>query len=101
MNSLLWLHRYQVIPKNITREHVVKAIREIDTKGVPSNRNSKRFLLIYDGKEYPSKNVISLANKYANDTSRRLISWISSYCVYKDICAFFEFKVLNCDIERK
>jgi len=44
----------------------VKAIREIDAKGVPSNRNSKKFVLIYDGKEYPPKYVISLANNYAN-----------------------------------
>lgn len=55
-----------VIPHNITREHVLKALREIDKKGVPERRISRRWFLIYEGKRYPLKYVISLANKYAN-----------------------------------
>ena len=54
------------IPQNITKDHVLKAIKEIDEKGVPPGRGSKTYFLIHDGKKYPPKYVISLANKYAN-----------------------------------
>lgn len=56
-----------MIRGNITREHILKAIKEIDNRGVPEGRSSRKFLLEYEGKEYPPKYVISLANKYAND----------------------------------
>ena len=56
-----------MIPENITREHIIKAIEEIDNSEVPSERNSEIYDLEYDNKKYPPKYVISLANKYAND----------------------------------
>ena len=55
-----------MIPKNIRKEHILKAIKEIDRSGTPSARKSRKFYLIYKGKPYPVKYVISLANKYAN-----------------------------------
>lgn len=55
-----------MIPKNINQAHVIKAIREIDKNGIPKGRKSKKFQLSYNGKYYPPKYVISLANKYAN-----------------------------------
>lgn len=55
-----------MIPKNIEREHVIKAIEEIKRNGIPTGRNSKKFLLKFNGQYYPPKYVISLANKYAN-----------------------------------
>ena len=55
-----------MIPKNIKREHVIKAIEEIKRNGIPKGRNSKKFLLEFNGEYYPPKYVISLANKYAN-----------------------------------
>jgi len=55
-----------VIPKNITREHVIKAIEEIERNGVPRGREPKKFVLLYKGRTFPPKYVISLANKYAN-----------------------------------
>ena len=54
------------IPHNITREHVLKALREINEKGVPEGKASRTWFLLYEGKRYPPKYVISLANKYAN-----------------------------------
>jgi hypothetical protein len=56
-----------MIPDNIAREHILRAIKEIESQGVPEGRGSKKFVLEFDGKEYPPKYVISLANKYAND----------------------------------
>jgi len=55
-----------MIPRNITREHVLKALREIDINGVPKGRDSRKFVLLCEGKAFPPKYVVSLANKYAN-----------------------------------
>jgi len=55
-----------MIPKNIRKEHIIKAIEEIKKSGVPKGRRSRKFLLEFEGEFYPPKYVISLANKYAN-----------------------------------
>lgn len=55
-----------MIPKNIKKEHILKAIEEIEHGGVPRSKVSKKFSLVYNGKHYPPKYVLSLANKYVN-----------------------------------
>ena len=55
-----------MIPKNLTREHILKAIKTIERNGTPKGRESTKFNLLYNGKYYPPKYVISLANKSAN-----------------------------------
>ncbi|MCD6535735.1 MAG: hypothetical protein J7K49_01715 [Thaumarchaeota archaeon] len=55
-----------MIPKNIRKEHIIKAIGEIRKSGIPKGRRSRKFVLKFEGKSYPPKYVISLANKYAN-----------------------------------
>lgn len=55
-----------MIPKNITKQHILKAIEDIDRNGVPSGRDSTKFLLSLNGKSYPPKYVVSLANRFAN-----------------------------------
>ncbi len=57
-----------MIPKNIKREHILKAIEDIEKRkyNIPKNRKSTKFYLRVNGKTYPPKYVISLANKYAN-----------------------------------
>lgn len=54
-----------MIPKEIIEEHIRLAIDEIDRKGVPTKRESTKYNLIYKGKEYPPKYVISRACFYA------------------------------------
>ncbi|CAB50473.1 hypothetical protein [Pyrococcus abyssi] len=54
------------IPKNISREDVLKALEEIDRKGIPKKFKAISYFLVYNGRRYPTKYVISLANKYAN-----------------------------------
>jgi len=54
-----------MIPKNIKREHILKAIEEVKRTGIPEGRGSKKFYLECDGKHYPPKYILSLAN-YAN-----------------------------------
>jgi len=55
-----------LIPKNITKEHVLKAIEEVKRIGIPKGRGSKKFFVEFDGNCYPPKFIISLANKYVN-----------------------------------
>lgn len=55
-----------MIPDNISKEAILKAFMEIDINGIPKARESIKFLLNYEGRFYPPKYVISLANKYVN-----------------------------------
>ncbi len=55
-----------MISSNITRDHILKAIREINLRGVPPRRKSRDFLLVVNGNTYPPKYTVSLANKFAN-----------------------------------
>jgi len=54
------------IPINITEEHILRAAIDIDIDGIPAERESKKFDVKIDGRRYPPKYLISLANKYAN-----------------------------------
>ena len=54
------------IPKNIKKEHILKAIEKIDNEKVPDNGSSKFYDLIYNGKSYPPKLVLSYANIFIN-----------------------------------
>ena len=55
-----------MIPRNITRGHVIKALEEIDASAIPLCRESAKFALVLNGKHYPPKYVLSLANRFAN-----------------------------------
>ncbi len=55
-----------MIPNNITKEHIEKAIKEIDRKGIQKGAHSSTYDIVYNEKRYPPKLVVSLANKYAN-----------------------------------
>ena len=57
-----------MIPKNIKKEHLEKAIAEIDKDGIRKGRHSSTYDLIHNGKSYPPKLVLSIANRYANGT---------------------------------
>jgi 5-methylcytosine-specific restriction protein B len=54
------------IPKNITKEHLLKAISKIDNDGIPKDGDSQYFDVIYNGKKYPPKLIVSYANIFAN-----------------------------------
>jgi hypothetical protein len=55
-----------MIPSNITRDHLLAAIENIDKHGYDRKRDSTSYSVRYSEKLYPPKVVISLANKYAN-----------------------------------
>ena len=52
-----------MIPKNIDRQAILDAIEYIDDNGVPKSRLSRTYDVKYNGRYYPPKYVISLANK--------------------------------------
>ncbi|WP_445712101.1 hypothetical protein [Flavobacterium sp.] len=55
------------IPKNITKEHILKAIERIDKEiNFNPNRKERVWALRYNNKLYPCKLVISYANFYPN-----------------------------------
>lgn len=54
------------IPKNITKEHLLKAISKINEEGIPKGSDSQYYDVIFEGKRYPPKLIVSLANVYAN-----------------------------------
>lgn len=55
-----------MIPKNIKRDHVLKALEKIASDGIPPQRSSRDYWLVYKGHSYPPKYVISIANIFAN-----------------------------------
>ena len=56
-----------MIPDEIKVEHIKKALEEIDKDAIPPRRESDQYDLEYNGKFYPPKYVISIANKYRDD----------------------------------
>lgn len=55
------------IPKNITNEHIDRAINEINIDDIPKGRLSNTYFLISGEKRFPPKYVLGEANKYANN----------------------------------
>jgi len=51
-----------MIPKQIKREHIIKAIELIDAKGYDKKNASTKYDLLHNRKKYPPKVIISLAN---------------------------------------
>ena len=65
-----------MIPKEITREHVLQAMEEINHSEIPAGRDFVKHYLLFENKKYPPKYVISLASKYA--TGRELSPGVCS-----------------------
>ena len=51
-----------MIPVKLKSHHFESAIQEIDKNGVPKSRESYIYDLLFNGKKYPPKYVISIAN---------------------------------------
>src|SRR5262249_44574700 len=54
-----------MIPESIIRDHILAALREIDASSVPWHRTSAKYDLVFEGKRYPPKYVLSIAAKFA------------------------------------
>lgn len=57
-----------MIPDSIKREHVEAALAEIAASVIPASRHSVDYDLVFDGKPYPPKYVVSVAAKHATGT---------------------------------
>lgn len=55
-----------MIPNNIDRQAVLEAIKYIDKHGIPKNRVSRNYNVKCNGRLYPPKYLISIANKLVN-----------------------------------
>ena len=55
-----------MIPDNLTQAHILKAIEKISKDGFPANRKCPKYNLSHDGKMYPHKFVLCVANTFAN-----------------------------------
>jgi hypothetical protein len=53
-------------PDNITKLDLLKAIEKIDKGGIPAEADSQYYDLVFNGKRYPPKVVVSCANIFAN-----------------------------------
>ncbi|WP_321533042.1 hypothetical protein [uncultured Desulfuromonas sp.] len=54
-----------MIPDGIEKQHLARAVAEIQSDGVPPARKSVHYDYVHAGKRYPPKYVISLAAKFA------------------------------------
>ncbi len=54
------------LPKNITKENLLKAINKIDLEGIPKQADSLYYDVFYNGKVYPPKLIVAFANLFAN-----------------------------------
>ncbi|MDX1753777.1 MAG: hypothetical protein R3259_11355 [Salinimicrobium sediminis] len=54
------------IPRNITHEHLEKAVEKIDNEGIPANGDSQYYDAKFNEKLYPPKLLVSYANYFAN-----------------------------------
>ena len=54
------------IPENITKENLLQAIEKIDIEGIPNDSDSKYYDVLYNGKTYPPKLIVSYSNLFAN-----------------------------------
>ncbi|MBW8362188.1 MAG: DUF3578 domain-containing protein [Kaistella sp.] len=60
------MNNERMIPENITREDLLKAISKIDKEGIPKDGDSKYYDVVYNGQKYPPKLIVSYANIFAN-----------------------------------
>ncbi|HMQ78419.1 MAG TPA: DUF3578 domain-containing protein [Ignavibacteria bacterium] len=57
-----------ILPTNITKDHLLRAIEKIDAEGIPPDGQSRYYDVIFMGKRYPPKLIISYSNFFANGT---------------------------------
>jgi hypothetical protein len=76
-----------MIPDNISKESVFDAIGDINKNGIPENRHSDKYFLLYDNFLYPPKYVLSIANKFVNGKELDSIGF-STRCIPIGTSAF-------------
>ena len=54
-----------MIPEIITQAHILSALKEIDPNNIPASCRSTGYDLLYEGRRYPPKYVVSIAHFFA------------------------------------
>ncbi len=67
-----------MIPKNITREDIIKALHKIKENGVPPARQSRDYYVVFENDLFPPKYVISVANEFANGKELNISKFITA-----------------------
>ena len=66
------------IPQNITDENIIQALKYIDQHGIPEKNKSTQYELISEeGKKYPPKYVIAIADHLTNNTEISTENFVS------------------------
>jgi hypothetical protein len=65
------------VPQNISKDHIMQAIGDIDKNSYDSKFESRDYVLCFQGKFYPPKYVVRLANKFANGRELESSGFIS------------------------
>jgi hypothetical protein len=52
-----------MIPKTITKVHIIEAARSIDSNPAPEQRKAKKFEVTVNGRNYPPKYLLSIASQ--------------------------------------
>lgn len=66
------------IPQNITKANIIQALNYIDTHETPErNKSTKYELITEDGKKYPPKYVIAIADHLINNTDISTDNFVS------------------------
>jgi energy-coupling factor transporter ATP-binding protein EcfA2 len=58
---LLEIYKAMPLFSDITRDHLLKAISQIDSDGIPSGGESRYYDVLHEGKTYPPKLIVSYA----------------------------------------
>jgi len=64
-----------MIPKNITREDIIKALHKIKEN---EKRQSRDYYVVFENDLFPPKYVISVANKFANGKELNISKFITA-----------------------
>lgn len=51
--------------QNIKKEHILQAINELDENGIPAGRDSLKYDVFFNGKQYPPPLLLSIAHRFA------------------------------------
>ena len=87
------LHNFMAIPSNITKEHIKKAIQEINLEAIPTQRLVQYYSLVENGKILPPKYVVSFANRIANGFELKSNEFTAQHA--KDFLTKLGFTVLD------
>lgn len=84
-----------MIPKNITKDHILSAIKRIDSEIIDAKRKERKWAVEYNHKIYPCKLIISYANVFANNGELDPSPNVFTTYMAQDYLKKFNFKIIK------